>query len=312
MRWAGIVLLAALAVALFWISMSARRAGKTRKIIQKHLGEDGETPAFTSDSEVGLVHRLVARLGKTRAGMQVRRLLEDSGLQISWATALNCWLAAVVLVPLSAFLITGNVLAGPAALLAIICAPGTVLKVLARKRDRAAIAECDSLAADLALFLRSGIPIEDALSLCARDAGPAIAGAVSRFNADITLGAGTGTALGNLVAALDNRDLQLIAQAVITSTETGSDIRNIMDTIGETVRERAAIKRELSALTVQGRLSGKIVAGLPLIFLALSALASRSTLSVLLGTTPGLVMLGAAGVMNLVGFLWIRKILEIR
>jgi Flp pilus assembly protein TadB len=58
-------------------------------------------------------------------------------------------------------------------------------------------------------------------------------------------------------------------------------------------------------------LSGRVVAALPLIFLALSALVSKSTLGVLIGSTPGLIILVVALCLNAAGFLWIRKILDI-
>jgi tight adherence protein B len=172
--------------------------------------------------------------------------------------------------------------------------------------------QCERLASDLALYLRCGIPVEDSLALCARDLGPPLTDLLTRFQAEVSLGADSGPALLDLVGALDNQDLELIARAAVTSRETGADIREIMGNIGDAVRERAAIRRELYTQTVQGRMSGRIVAGLPLIFLGLSAVVSRGTLSVLLGTVPGLVMLFAAAVMDLLGFLWIRRILDIK
>ena len=85
-----------------------------------------------------------------------------------------------------------------------------------------------------------------------------------------------------------------------------------MGAVGDAARERAAIRRELETQTVQGRMSGRIVAGLPLIFLALSCLVARGTLAALLGTVPGLAMLVVAVALNALGFLWIRKILDIK
>jgi tight adherence protein B len=85
-----------------------------------------------------------------------------------------------------------------------------------------------------------------------------------------------------------------------------------MEAVGEALRERVAIRRELHTQTIQSRLSGHIVAALPLVFLGLSAMISRGTLSVLFGTVPGLLMLTAAVVLDTLGFLWIRRILDIK
>ena len=84
-----------------------------------------------------------------------------------------------------------------------------------------------------------------------------------------------------------------------------------MEAVGDALRERAAIRRELNSQTIQGRLSGRIVAGLPFMFLGLTALMSKETLSALFGTMPGLVMFTVASVLDLLGFFWIRRILDI-
>jgi tight adherence protein B len=178
--------------------------------------------------------------------------------------------------------------------------------------ERAAREQCDRLASDLALHLRCGIPVDEAVALCARDLGPPLSEALHRYLGEVALGANAGDALIELVRSLDSQDLELIALAAVTSRETGSDIRSVMGSVGEAVRERAAIRRELLTQTVQGRMSGRIVAGLPFIFLALSALVSRGTISVLLGTVPGVIMLSAAATLDVLGFLWIRKILDIK
>ncbi len=310
MKWVGAAILTALAIAFFWISARGRSAGKAKSNIRRHLDATGDVGA--GSPVPGLFGRLCARFESTRRAVELRARLEASGLEIRWVVLRRFWAASILLVPPAAALSTGSLLSMPPALAAVIFLPGLALGALARRRERAGAAECDRLAADLALFLRSGIPIDDALSLCAEDAGPLIAGAVSRYEAEVSLGACADEALEDLVGALDNPNVRLIAQAVITSHETGSDVGNIMEAIGEAVRERAAIKRELASLTVQGRLSGRIVAALPLVFLGISALASHSTVSILIGTFPGLLMLGAAAVMNTVGFIWIRKIMDVR
>lgn len=311
MKVAGICLLAALAVWFFWTGARARSAGRARRTMERHLIESGPEAAEDSASRAGTLALLGERLDGTPSASKLRALLDASGLGVSWRVFRRCWLASAVLLPVAGFLITGSLLAIPPALSAAICLPGLGLRYVARARERRRYRELDDFAADLALYLRSGIPVEDALAICVKDAGPVISEAVSRFQADVALGTGTGQALDEMVYRLDNLDLRLIAQAMMTSRETGADIRPIMDTIGETVRERAAIRRELASQTVQGRLSGRIVAALPLIFLGLSAIASRGTIAVLVGTVPGLLMLVAAAAMNVVGFLWIKKILNI-
>ncbi|PKQ28098.1 MAG: hypothetical protein CVT63_04500 [Candidatus Anoxymicrobium japonicum] len=310
MRWPGLCILVVAAIYFLWMSRSARAVAAARRNLDRHLEPgDGGTPVLRGR---GLLAQARRRIEKTRAASRAREQLNASGLAIRWSVFMPTWLAAALLLPLSSFLMTGSILAAPPALLAALVLPGKALKMLGHARVRKSQEQCDTLAADLTLFLRSGIPVEDALSLCARDAFPPVSDAIARFQSDVALGAGVDTALLDLVGALDNRDLQLIARAMVTSRETGSEISHIMDTIGETVRERSAIRRELESQTVQRRISGRVVAALPLIFLGISALVSRSVISVLLGTTPGLIILMVAVLLDAAGFLWINKILDIK
>jgi len=310
-RWLGLSVLAALAVYFFWVGRHARSSSAARRNIRRHLGpEEGEDALRVRKWR--LLARLSRRLENTKVARRLKKQLEDSGVPVRWDVLWRGWLASAVMLPAGACLLTGSLLAFPAALAAALSLPGAVLRLLAGSRRQKAREQCEALASDLALFLRSGVPVEDALSLCARSSGPPVTEAVARFQSKVAAGAGVDAALVELAAELDSRDLQLIAQAMATSHETGAEVSRIMDTIGEAVRERSAIRRELESQTVQGRMSGRVVAALPLIFLGLSALISRSTLAVLVGTTPGLIILGIAVVLNALGFLWIKKILNIK
>jgi tight adherence protein B len=183
---------------------------------------------------------------------------------------------------------------------------------LGRSRDRLASAQCDVMVAGLTAYMQCGIPFQEAMALCARDIPPPLSEHLKGFLSRVELGGDVPRALEELVLTLGNRDFELVSLAASTSRETGSDIRSVMGAVGEAARERAAIRRELETQTVQGKMSGRIVAGLPVIFLALSCVLSRGTLWALLGTLPGIVMLTAAVVLNTLGFLWIRKILDLK
>lgn len=184
---------------------------------------------------------------------------------------------------------------------------------LARRRGAVTVEkQSEALASDLTLYLRCGIPLDEAVAVCAQGLGPPLSEPLRRYRTEVSLGADPAAALLELVRPLGSGDLELIALAAVTSRETGSDIRRVMDGVGEAVRDRAAMRRELEAQTVQGRISGRIVAGLPLVFLALSALVSRGTVAALLGTAPGILMLLGGTALNALGFVWIRRILHIK
>jgi tight adherence protein B len=309
LRWYALAVFTCLALYFLACSVSARSRVTARRNLEKHLSAGGEGgPSFISRS----ASRLNARIDGTSWAATLREALSESGFAVSWESFRLLWLCALALLPLLSLAVTGSWLSVPPTFLLLAALPRPMLLAARRRSGRRTREQCERLASDLALYLQCGIPFEDSLALLSRDLGPPLSGVLDRFQGEVFLGADPGQAFLDLVGKLDDRDLDLIARAAVTSRETGADIREIMGNVGEAVRQRAAIRRELHAQTVQGRLSGRIVAGLPFLFLGLSALMSRSTLSVLLGTFPGLVMLAVASVLDVLGFLWIRKILDVK
>lgn len=310
MRWFGLALLALLSIYFLWNRHKARSRAVVLKRLRKHLG-----PADPGGRGGSRVHRLASVLGEkfdaTRYGRRLRGALDISGMRIEWTRfRLIVLFGALFFVALAA-VVTENPLSVPLAAISAVFVPFPFLRVIRRHNARKRAEEVEQFASDLALYLMCGTPIEDAVGLCSGDPRGAVYEPIETFSRQVALGGGTEGPLNELVETLRNPDLLLIAHAVLTSRDTGSDVKNIMAAVGEAIRERSAIRRELHTQTIQGRISGRVVAGLPLLFLGLSLFVSRGSVDTLFGTVPGLLMLSIATVLNAVGFLWIRKILDI-
>lgn len=308
MRWLAVSVLAVLSL----VFLLRRGAARSRRGAARRLRRlSGYARVEGKPSGAGRLMRAAGGwLASSRFAGGVKSAFEESGVDLTWNAFLALWLWSLPFAAVAAAAVTGSALSIPPAVCCVVILPRPLLKTLGRRRSRKVVERCEKLAADLALHLACGMPVEDAIRLCAPDAGQGLSGAIDRFGAAVALGAGAEAAFLNLAGELGSPDLDLIAHAVLTSRETGSDVRVVMAAVGEALRERAAIRRELQTQTVQGRLSGRIVAGLPLLFLGISLVVSRESFTVLFGTAPGLLMLGGAGVLDLLGFLWIKKILD--
>jgi tight adherence protein B len=103
----------------------------------------------------------------------------------------------------------------------------------------------------------------------------------------------------------------MIVMAINIQHETGGNLAQTLDTIGETVRERLRVKGEIRTLTSQQRLTGMILAGLPIVLAGIIAIINPAYLQALLA--PGimrLILIGAI-LMQIAGFLVIRRIVDI-
>ena len=129
--------------------------------------------------------------------------------------------------------------------------------------------------------------------------------------AEVRLGGPLDEALDALALRLGIVDLQWTVLAIRIQREVGGNLAEIMEIISETIRERERLRRHLSALTAEGRLSAWVLGVLPFALAALLYVQSRDYVSILWTTRTGLFMIAGAGALMAVGVVWMRKIVNI-
>jgi tight adherence protein B len=119
-------------------------------------------------------------------------------------------------------------------------------------------------------------------------------------------------ALKNMTNRVPNLDLKFFVTSVILQRQTGGDLAEILDKIGELIRERFKIWGQVQALTGEGRLSGIVLLALPpALFLAVYRL-NPDYVMVLFTDPMGKQMLAGGVIMQVLGALVIRKIVNIK
>jgi tight adherence protein B len=84
-----------------------------------------------------------------------------------------------------------------------------------------------------------------------------------------------------------------------------------MDNLSAIIRQRFTLQRQVRVLTAEGRLSMYVLTGLPF-GVATFVFLSNPEYVMLLFTHPmGNIMIGVALVLQVVGFLWMRRIVNI-
>jgi tight adherence protein B len=164
----------------------------------------------------------------------------------------------------------------------------------------------------IARTLRSGQGLGFGISLVATEMGQPISGEFSRVFEEQNLGIPMEQSLNELAERIPNLDLKFFVTAVILQRQTGGDLAEILDKIGSLIRDRFRIWGQVQALTGEGRLSGVVLLVLPLVlFLAVYQL-NPDYIKVLFTDPMGTKMLAIAVVMQVIGALVIRKIVNIR
>jgi tight adherence protein B len=160
--------------------------------------------------------------------------------------------------------------------------------------------------------LRAGHSLASGFALVSEEMRAPISKEFQRVFEEQNLGVPLDQALDSLTDRIPNMDLRFFATAVILQRQTGGDLAEILDKIGYLVRERFKIWGQVQALTGEGRLSGVVLLALPpLLFLAVYRLNPEYVLP--LFTDPmGRKMLAGGIIMQLLGAIVIKKIVNIK
>ena len=158
--------------------------------------------------------------------------------------------------------------------------------------------------------LRSGMSLLQSMDMVAREGNPPISDEFSRVTREVGLGVGPQDALLHLVRRIKSEDLDLMVTAIMVQHEVGGNLSRILDGIAGTIRERVKLKGEIRTLTSQMRMSGYILAGLPVAVSGVLLLASPKYMMPLF-SWPYLLLPIAGAVSVMIGFLVIKQIVNI-
>jgi tight adherence protein B len=170
----------------------------------------------------------------------------------------------------------------------------------------------------LANSLRAGSSFLQGVEMIVRETRPPVSTEFARVIREVNLGLPLDDALANLSRRVRSDDLDLMTTAIAIHHTVGGNLAEILDTIAFTIRERVRIQGEIRVLTAQQRMSGYVVGFLPIaLVLLLSVIAPTFMAPMLekppelLGLPAGLFILGLGGVMMAIGFVLIRRIVDI-
>ncbi len=160
--------------------------------------------------------------------------------------------------------------------------------------------------------LRAGHSLGSGFNLVADEMRPPISQEFQRVFEEQNLGVPLEEALEGMTDRIPNIDLRFFATAVILQRQTGGDLAEILDKIGYLIRERFKIWGQVQALTGEGRLSGIVLLALPpVLFLAVYRM-SPDYVTPLFTDPLGRKMLASGILLQLIGALVIKKIVNIK
>src|SRR5579859_4919024 len=170
-----------------------------------------------------------------------------------------------------------------------------------RRRGRIEAQALDAMQL-LASGLRAGYSVPQAITLVARHSPEPTASEFGLAAQEISVGVPLAEAIARMSKRTANSDYELVAIIVRVQYEVGGNLAQILDSVGNTLRERFDLRRQVDALTAQQRLSSLVLTVLPFALLIFLFLVDRSFVEPLFTESLGRMMLAVAGAMVFIGW----------
>jgi tight adherence protein B len=159
--------------------------------------------------------------------------------------------------------------------------------------------------------LQAGLSLPQAVDSVVREGSEPMAGELRRALVEQRLGVDITDALEGVGQRMDSEDFNWIVMAIRIQREVGGNLAEILHTVADTLREREYLRRQVKALSAEGRLSGYILTGLPPLIGLYMMFANPDYISVLYTTVPGFVLLAVAGFMLILGSFAMAKLSKV-
>jgi len=186
------------------------------------------------------------------------------------------------------------------------------LLVRRKRRLKAFAAQLPDALEMLARTLRAGQSLQFGFNMVSTEMPQPISKEFGRVFEEQNLGVPMDESLRDLSNRIPNLDLKFFVTALLLQRQTGGDLAEILDKIGELIRDRFRIWGQVQALTGEGRLSGVVLIILPLVLFAAVYQLNPEYIKVLFTDPMGTKMLVIAVFMQILGALVIRKIVNIK
>ena len=298
-----------------------RYAAKPKEIKPESSGQGGVAELIAQSAALNQLNKAVEQRD---FGANLARDIARADLHLKPSEFLMIWAGTIVGVPLVMFLLSPVLpaLGNPIFLLIGLLIGFFIPRFWLARRKNGRLGAFNKQLPDtitlLANALRAGSSFLQAVELVVRESRPPISTEFGRVIREVNLGLPFDQALENMVRRVRSDDLELMATAISIQHQVGGNLAEILDLIAYTIRERVRIKGEIRTLTAQQRLSGYVVAGLPIGLAAFLFVAAPGFMEPMfanppsvLGLPAGVIILAIGGFMMFIGFLFIRKIVDI-
>lgn len=189
--------------------------------------------------------------------------------------------------------------------------PKFYLSFKRKRRIKRVLAQLIDAITLIANSLKSGYSFPQGIELVTREMPAPIAEEFHQVLVEMNLGGSAEEALVNLTKRVPSYDLDLVTTALVIQRQVGGNLAEVLENIVHTIRERIRILGEVRSRTAQARMSGYVIGLMPLFMMGAIFVLNPAYIKELFASPLGVMMLGVALFMEVVGFLVMKRLVAI-
>jgi tight adherence protein B len=278
--------------------------------------EEDDDPHGSALAQTAFVQRAVAlteQVARDRGFLsRAEAALERANLPLRAGEALFFYAAIVVVLTLGSLFLTRSVVLGLVVGFIAAITPVAVVSFLAGQRRRKFMSQLPDMLTLLAGTLRAGYSLMQGVEAVSQEVEEPMGLELRRVVTESRLGRPLEEALDGVAERMASPDFAWAVMAIRIQREVGGNLAELLLTVAETMVARERLRRDVNSLTAEGRISAYILIALPIGLGAVMFALNPDYTDKLISTTIGNVMLALGVVSAIIGYVWMRKIINIR
>jgi tight adherence protein B len=289
--------------------IKARLSGtnKTKKAKGAKAGE-----ASVMQVEAGTKNRLAQKIvDKYRLGPKIGNFLEQAGMRWAPARLVHTCLLGFMAGFILGWMLTSSVIM---AIAFGLVGSGAPILFIYRKR-KARLHRFEELFPDALEFvsrsMRAGHAFSVSLEMIHREFQEPVAGEFRRTFEEHNLGLPIEIALQKLSKRVPSLDVHFFVSAVLLQKRTGGNLAEILDKLAYVIRERFKLRGRIRAVSAHGKMTATALSAIPAGVAVLMFYTNPDYVKFFFKDETGQIMLGSAVFLQLVGYMIMKKIVNI-
>ncbi len=309
-------------VGAWWMLSNAFRSAEVDKLKNRLIGAPNEKkkkkgskkgPKLIEETDESTGKLVMRVLQRYKYRERAQELIEQAGLRWKPARLAHACLALF----LAGFLVTWYTLPGQyrwAALLVGLGAAVLPVVYLFRLRSKRLFKFEEQFPESLEFVsrsMRAGHAFSVSLEMLHREFQEPLAGEFRRTFEEHNLGLPLEVALQSLAKRVPSMDVNFFVSAVLLQRRTGGNLAEILDKLASLIRERFKLRGKIRAISAHGRMTGIALTSIPLAVALIMFYVNPDYVKFFITDETGQIMAIAAALLQVIGYLIIKKIVTI-